>query len=144
MKTVLTTLLSLILSVAVAVAGNTTVTNSAAHPVPVTTVAQVGATALTTSFYSGHITTSTTTTVNSTTCYVSALVICVTSAGTGWSIAVRSKEATPTLLYYTSAATLGTFTPVNLNLPGVISPSGLEIATGGTAGVADIKITYSK
>ncbi len=134
--------LALALSLLSAQAGNVTVINSAAHPVPVTQVTQVGTAALTENFYSGHITTSATTTVATTTSYVSTIVICVTNAGTGWSIKIQSKEATPTV-FYSATAALGTFTPVGVGRP-IISPSGIDIITAGTAGVADIKITYSK
>jgi hypothetical protein len=123
-------------------AGNVTVVNGPKQPVPVTSVASVGGTALAENYYSGHITTSATTTVTSNTAYVSTIVICVTNAGTGWSITIRSKEATPTVLY-TATAALGTFTPVGVGKP-VISTSGIDIITAGTAGVADIKITYSQ
>jgi hypothetical protein len=145
MKTLLITVLSLIVSVAVTLAGNTTVTNTAAHPVPVTQVvsATAGGTPLTQTFYSGHITTSATTVVNATTSYVQTLVIAVTNAGTGWTITVRSKEATPTVLYSGTAA-LGTITPISVQSPGVISGSGIDIITAGTAGVADVKVTYWK
>jgi len=137
MKTLLTTLLSLVVSVALA--GNTIVSNSNDHPVPVT-VTQVPNT--TENYYSGHITTSATTTVSTSTSYVSTIVIVVSNAGTGWTIKIQSKEATPTL-FYSATAAVGTFTPLTVDHP-VISGSGIDIITTGTAGVADIKITYSK
>ncbi len=143
MKKLLTSLLIFAYAAFAFGQSNVNVVNPATKPIPVYQSARAGTTNLTSNFYSGHITTSTTTTVTSTTCYVSTVFISVTNAGTAWTITIRSKEGTPTVLY-TATATLGSFTPVSVQLPGVISTSGLEIVTAGTAGVADVKINYSQ
>ncbi len=124
-------------------AGNVTVTNPLSQPVPVTSVATVGGTALkATTAYSAHITTSATTTVVASTAYVYTVTVAVTNAGTGWTITIRSKEGTPKILY-TATAALGTTTPISAEVPiGLVS--GIDIVTAGTAGVADIWITYSQ
>jgi hypothetical protein len=123
--------------------GNVNVINPTNKPVPTFLTARAGATNLTSNFYSGHITTAATTSVTSTTCYVSTVVISCTNAGTGFTITVRSKEGTPTVLYSGTLA-LGTITPISVALPGVVSGSGLEIVTAGTPGVVDVKINYAQ
>jgi hypothetical protein len=139
-------LLTLILILAVATisqAGNVNVVNPASKPVPVTSVATVGTTALaTTTAYSTHITTSASTTVTSATAYVYTVTIAVTNAGTGWTITIRSKEGTPKILY-TATAAIGTTTPISAEVP-IGLTSGIDIVTAGTAGVADVWITYSQ
>jgi hypothetical protein len=124
-------------------AGNVTVTNPLTQPVPVTSVATVGGTALkATTAYSAHITTSATTTVVASTAYVYTVTVSVTGAGTGWTITIRSKEGTPKILYSATAA-VGTTTPISAEVP-IGLTSGIDIVTAGTAGVADVWITYSQ
>jgi hypothetical protein len=136
--------LILILSVAAATqAGNVNVVNPLSKPVPVTSVATVGTTALaTTTAYSAHITTSATTTVVATTAYVYTVQVAVSNAGTGWTITIRSKEATPKILY-TATAAVGSTMVITAEVP-IGLTSGIDIITAGTAGVADIWITYSQ
>ena len=135
---------SVILAVAVSgFAGNVNVTNSAKNPIPTTGVTAVGGTALTENYYSGRITTNTTTVVSTATSYVYTIVINVSAAGSAWVIKIQSKEGTPTI-FYTATAALGTFTPIMVDHP-VISGSGIDIVTSGTTpGTADIKITYAR
>jgi hypothetical protein len=139
-------LLALTLIVAIAAAtqaGNVVVTNPASQPVYVSSVAKVGSTVLAaTTAYSAHITTSATTAVVSSTAYVYTVTVAVSNAGTGWTITIRSKEGTPKILYSATAA-IGTTTPISAEVP-IGLTSGIEIVTAGTAGVADIWITYSQ
>jgi hypothetical protein len=124
-------------------AGNVTVTNPVTQPVPVTSVATVGGTALkATTAYSAHITTSATTTVVASTAYVYTVTVAVSNAGTAWTITIRSKEGTPKILYSATAA-VGTTTPISAEVP-IGLTSGIDIVTAGTAGVADVWITYSQ
>jgi hypothetical protein len=124
-------------------AGNVVVTNPMSQPVPVTSVAKIGATPLaTTTAYSAHITTSTTTTVVASTAYVYTVQVAVSNAGTAWTITIRSKEGTPKILY-TATAAVGSTMVITAEVPiGLVS--GIDIVTAGTAGVADIWITYSQ
>jgi hypothetical protein len=125
-------------------ADNVRVTNTAAQAIPVTQAPLVGGAALAANFYSAHITTNTTNTVVSSTAYAQTLVIACTNAGSAWTITVRSKEATPTVLY-TATLAVGTTTPVSVQVPGVISTSGIDVITAGTTpGVVDVKINYWK
>jgi hypothetical protein len=142
MKKLLSLILILVL-VSASWAGNVVVTNPLTQPVPVTSVATLGGTALkTTTAYSTHITTSATTPVIGSTAYVYTVTVAVSNAGTGWTITIRSKEGTPKVLYSATAA-VGTTTPISAEVPiGLIS--GIDIVTAGTAGVADIWITYSQ
>jgi hypothetical protein len=94
-------------------------------------------------FYSAnHITTSATTSVTSTTAYVSSIVITVTNPGTTWTVQIANKETTPKVLYASTgtAVTQGTFT-IGFDVP-VLMTSGIAITTAGTAGVMDVFITY--
>ena len=142
MKKLLSLILILVL-VSASWAGNVTVTNPVTQPVPVTSVATVGGTALkATTAYSVHITTSATTTVVASTAYVYTVTVAVSAPGTGWTITIRSKEATPKILY-TATAAAGTTTPISAEVP-IGLTSGIDIVTAGTAGVADVWITYSQ
>ena len=136
--------LTLILALAMATqAGNVVVTNPASQPVPVTSVAKIGTAALATNTaYSAHITTSATTTVIASTAYVYTVTVAVSAPGTAWTITIRSKEGTPKILY-TATAVAGTTTPISAEVP-IGLTSGIDIVTAGTAGVADIWITYSQ
>ena len=137
--------LTLILAIAAASqAGNVVVVNGPKQPVPVTTVASIGGTALTTTTaYSTHATTNATATVTSATAYVYTVQVVVSNAGSAWTITVRSKEATPKILY-TATAVAGSFTPVDVQVPIGVT-SGIDIITAGTTpGVADIWITYQQ
>jgi hypothetical protein len=142
MKKLLSFILILVL-VSASWAGNVTVTNPASQPVPVTSVATVGGTALkATTAYSAHITTSATTTVVASTAYVYTVTVAVSNAGTAWTITIRSKEGTPKILYSATAA-VGTTTPISAEVP-IGLTSGIDIVTAGTAGVADVWVTYSQ
>jgi len=83
------------------------------------------------------------TTVTSSTAYVNTVQVTVSGAGSAWTITIRSKEATPKILYSATAA-VGSFTPVNVQIPiGLVS--GIDIVTAGTTpGTADIWITYAQ
>jgi hypothetical protein len=137
--------LTLILALAaVSQAGNVNVVNPVGQPVPVTSVATVGGTALkNTIAYSTRVTTNATATVTSTTAYVYTVTVAVSGAGSAWVITIRSKEGTPKILYSATAA-VGTTTPISAEVPiGLVS--GIDIVTTGTTpGTADIWITYSQ
>ena len=67
----------------------------------------------------------------------------MSNAGSAWTITIRSKEATPKILY-TATAVVGSFTPVDVQVPIGVT-SGIDIITAGTTpGVADIWITYQQ
>ena len=143
MKKLLAVCITALGIVSQAFAGNVVVTNPASQPVPVTSVAKIGTAALATNTaYSAHITTSATTTVISSTAYVYTVTVAVSNAGTGWTIKIQSKEGTPKILY-TATAAVGTTTPISAEVP-IGLTSGIDIVTAGTAGVADIWITYSQ
>jgi hypothetical protein len=96
-------------------------------------------------FYSTHITTNTTVTVVSTTCYLRSIAIGVPNAGTTWTLVIRNKEATPKTVYIAS----GTGGAVSTGTVGlswdepIIMTGGIDIVTsGGTPGVADVFLTY--
>jgi len=87
-----------------------------------------------------HITSNTTNTVTSTTAYLTQLVICVTGAGTSWTIQVKNKEATAKVIYQATAA-VGTYVYSMGGL--ILMTSGIDIVTSGTtAGTADVFVTY--
>jgi len=87
-----------------------------------------------------HITSNATTTVTSNDAYLTQLVVCVTTAGTSWTITVKNKEATPKIVYSATAAA-GTYVYAMGNL--TIMKSGIDIITSGTtAGTADVFVTY--
>lgn len=129
--------------VLVALGGNVNVVNPDNKPVPVTFVTKVGGAVLATTTYSGHITTNATTNVTSATAYVSTMQVSVSGAGTSWALTIRTKEATPKILYTASAA-VGSVTPINVTVP-IVATSGIEILTAGTTpGVVDVWITYAQ
>jgi hypothetical protein len=137
--------LTLILALAAASqAGNVVVTNPVGQPVPVTSVATVGGAPLkTTTGYSAHVTTNATATPTSSTAYVYTVTVAVSNAGSAWVITIKSKEATPKILYSATAA-VGTTTPISAQVP-IGLTSGIDIVTTGTTpGTADIWITYSQ
>jgi len=87
-----------------------------------------------------HITSNTTNTVTSTTAYLTQLVVCVSGAGTSWTIKVQNKEATPKIVYSATAA-VGTYV---YSMGGLtLMTNGIDIVTSGTtAGTADVFVTY--
>jgi hypothetical protein len=87
-----------------------------------------------------RITSNTTNTVTSSDAYLTQLVVCVTGAGTSWTIKVQNKEATPKIVYSATAA-VGTYV---YSMGGLtLMTSGIDIVTSGTtAGTADVFITY--
>jgi hypothetical protein len=143
MKKLLSVILILALGSAIQ-AANVTVTNPVTQPVPVTSVATVGGAALkATIAYSARVTTNATTTVIGSTAYVYTVTVSVSGAGSAWTITIRSKEATPKILY-TATAAVGTTTPISAEVPIGLN-SGIDIVTAGTTpGTADIWITYSQ
>lgn len=94
-------------------------------------------------FSSSHITTKTTTTPVSTDCYVWAISICVTGAGTTQTLVIQDKAGTPQALYTAGSAIAVGNTYINFMRP-ILMTGGIDIVTGGTtAGTQDVKITYS-
>jgi hypothetical protein len=94
-------------------------------------------------FYSStHITSSGTTSITSTTSYISSIVVTVTNAGTTWTVQIANKESTAKVVWASAgtAVTVGT-TFMDCDVP-VISTGGIVITTAGTAGVMDVFITY--
>ncbi|HEX3108112.1 MAG TPA: hypothetical protein VHU41_03380 [Thermoanaerobaculia bacterium] len=105
------------------------------------TAKRTGTTLLAPNYYAAHITTKTTTTPTASTAYISSITICVSGAGTSWSISVQNKEATPKIYYTVSSVALGT-TTFNFTEP-ILATSGIDIVTAGTtAGTMDVFITY--
>jgi hypothetical protein len=91
-----------------------------------------------------HSTTKTTVTPVAQTVTLYEVVINTSNAGTGWTLAIQDKEATPAILV--SALALATSqNPLILNFgpTGIKMTSGIDFITGGTtAGVADFWVTY--
>lgn len=89
--------------------------------------------------YSVHVTTKTTITPVATTVRLNTAVICVSGAGSSWTITIQDK-GTPKILY-SATAVAGTTVialPVGIQMTG-----GIDIVSGGsTAGTADIWLTY--
>jgi hypothetical protein len=94
-------------------------------------------------FYSStHITSSGTTSITSTTSYISSIVVTATNAGTTWTLLIQNKESTPKVVWANSGTglTVGT-TFMDCDVP-VVSTGGIAIVTAGTAGVVDVFLTY--
>jgi len=92
--------------------------------------------------YAAHITTKTTTTPTSSTCYVSSVAICVTAAGTTQTLVIQDKGTTAKTLYTAGTAIAVGNTYINFQQP-VLMTGGIDIITGGTtAGTQDVFITY--
>jgi len=97
--------------------------------------------------YAVHLTANGTTTVVSGTVYVSAVVICVSSAGASSNtFTIRNKEGTPKNLYTATNIAVGTYSPVSLRQnEAMVMTSGIDIVIAtGTAPTADVFITYYK
>lgn len=93
-------------------------------------------------YSANHITTKTTTTVTSTTAYVSAIGICVTGAGTTQTLTIQNKEGTAKVLYTAGTAIAVGNTYIQFEVP-IVMTGGIDIVTGGTtAGTQDVFITY--
>jgi hypothetical protein len=142
LKVILVSLL-LVIAAAQAWADNVRVTNALTQPVPVTTVVRSGTTGLNPQYYSGHITTNATTTVTSSTAYISSVVVSVTAIGTTETLKIQNKEGTAKIIYQQgSPLALGTVTPVNGVSP-VVMTSGIDIVTSGSGpATLDVWITY--
>ncbi len=111
-------------------------------PVPVQEKKYASTTKLSEIYSASHITSNTTTTITSSTAYVSSLVITCTGVGTTETIVIRNKEGTPKVLYQSPTLTLGTVTPLPLAEP-IIATSGIDIITAGvSAATVDVFITY--
>lgn len=101
-----------------------------------------GGNALDPQYYAAHITTKTTTTPTSADCYVSAIAICVTAAGTTQTLTIQNKEGTAKTLYTAGSAIAVGNTYISFHTP-VLMKGGIDIVTGGTtAGTQDVFITY--
>jgi len=126
--------------------GNVNVVNPTSRPVPVNVVTRVAGASLAEQFYAAHITTAATTTVTSTTCYVSTVVISCSNAGTTYTIRVQDKSGTPKILIPTTAAlTVPTTGVPNVSLlwdEPILFTGGIDIITAGTPGVVDVWLTY--
>lgn len=86
-----------------------------------------------------HQINNTTWTPVSSTVRLNTIVVAVTNAGTSWVIAIKNKEGTAKTIW-TATATVGTTTiamPVGVQMTG-----GIDVTFSGTAGVADIWLTY--
>lgn len=91
--------------------------------------------------YAAHITTKTTTTPASATCYVSSIAICVTAAGTTQTLVIQDKGTTPKTLYTAGTAIAVGNTYITFQQP-VLMTGGIDIISGGTtAGTQDVFIT---
>lgn len=92
--------------------------------------------------YAAHITTKTTTTPTSSTCYVQSIAVCVTAAGTTQTLTIQDKGGTAKVLYTAGTAIAVGNTYITFNQP-VLMTGGIDIVTGGTtAGTQDIFIDY--
>jgi hypothetical protein len=97
----------------------------------------------TSAYSASHVTSNTTTTPVASTAYLYSLVLCVTGAGTAWTVVVKNKEATPKTIYSATLA-VGTTVVLNLDCP-VLMTSGIDIVTAGTAaGTLDVFTTYAQ
>ena len=102
---------------------------------------RAGTTRLAPNYSASHITTNTTTTPTAATAYISTIAICVTNAGTTWTLNIQDKGGTPKIIYTSAAVAIGN-TYIQFPAP-VLFTSGIDIVTGGTtAGVMDVFITY--
>jgi hypothetical protein len=102
---------------------------------------RTGTTLMAPQYFASHITSKTTTTPVASTCYVSALAISVTGAGTSQTLVIQNKEATPKVLYTAGAAIAVGNNYLNFAEP-ILMTSGIDIVTAGTtAGTQDVFIT---
>jgi ribosomal protein S11 len=141
MKKIIITIGIVVLAATSIFAQNVYVSNEYNHPVPMSYGSiTVGGTARAMVPYAAHITTKTTTTVTSTTCYVATIAICVTGAGTAQTLVIQDKTpTTPKILYSGTIAVGNTYIP----LAPTLMTGGIDIVTGGTtAGTQDVFITY--
>ncbi|SRR5581483_552921 len=97
-------------------------------------------------YYAARLTANGTMTVETTTCYVSSIVVSVSNAGTSESLTVQNKEAPAKVIYSVPALAAGTPAPLALtDVAPVIATNGLDIVMSGTAaGTVDVFITYWK
>jgi hypothetical protein len=94
--------------------------------------------------YSVHITTAGTTTVTSSTAFVSTIVISCSNGGTGFTIRIQDKGSTPKVLVQPitlSVPATGTNLSQTVEEP-LVMTGGIDIITGGTPGVVDVWISY--
>jgi hypothetical protein len=91
-----------------------------------------------------HLTGNGTTTLTALTGYVSSVVITTDAAGTGSSITIQDKSATPKKLVNAAVTTAISTTPTVLSLPqGALMSSGIDIVTtGAVAATVDIWVDY--
>lgn len=103
-----------------------------------------GSTGLSPTYYAAHITTKTTTTPTSSTCYVSSVVISCSAAGSTWTFKIQDKSGTPLILVPAFTLTVPTNLPLVISLTEpILMTSGIDIVTAGTtAGTVDVWITY--
>jgi hypothetical protein len=102
---------------------------------------RTGTTIMSPQYFASHITTKTTTTPVASTCYVSAIAISVTGAGSAQTLVIQNKEATPKVLYTAGAAIAVGNTYINFAEP-MLMTSGVDIVTAGTtAGTQDVFVT---
>jgi len=104
-----------------------------------------GSTVLAPNYYHVLKTDKTTTTMTSSTCYITQIAYNCSGAGTSWTLQFKDKGGTAAII--TAAITLtanaaGPTSILNLAEP-IIATGGLDIITGGTtAGTVDIWVTY--
>ena len=89
-----------------------------------------------------HVTTNATNTPWAGSVLLMSLAVCVTGAGTSWTITVQNKEATPKIIYKATVA-VGTTVPVALtDAGGLEMTGGIDIITAGTTpGTLDVFAT---
>jgi hypothetical protein len=102
---------------------------------------RTGTTVMSPQYFANHITSKTTTTPVASTCYVSAIAIIVTGAGSSQTLVIQNKEATPKALYTAGTAIAVGNTYLNFAEP-ILMTSGIDIVTAGTtAGTQDVFVT---
>ena len=114
---------------------------STAKPIPVVTIPSgIGGAAA--KYSASHITTNTTTTVTSSTAYVTSIAVSVSAVGTTEVLKIQDKSGTPKVIYQQgSPLVAGTVTPINGGP--LIMTGGIDIVTsGGGPATLDVWITY--
>lgn len=92
--------------------------------------------------YAARITTNTTTTPTSATCWVASIVITTEAVGTTSTIVVQNKEGTPKILIPSAITTAVGLTTYSWTAP-LLMTSGIDIVTAGVAAATvDIFISY--
>ena len=142
MKKIIVTIGIAILTATSIFAQNVFVSNDSTHPIPTTAGKMtIAGSALTYTTSQSHITTKTTTTVTSSTAYITAVAICVTGAGTTQTLVIQDKSGTPLTFYTAGTAIAVGNTYINV-MPQKMN-GGIDIVTGGTtAGTQDVFIGY--